>query len=114
MCALLANFLFFTIGKEIKLLTYANEHNFSRKIKLQNVADCFCRRKKRGHLFPALFRRYWLVLSENRTGTEYHKKTINLPPVITQSSSLSLIPITSFDSSPNSSYRSLVFEEVIN
>ena len=36
MCALLANFLYFAKGKEIKLLTYANEHNFSRKIKLQN------------------------------------------------------------------------------
>ena len=67
---------------------------------LLNVADCLCRRKKRGHLFPALFRRYQLVLSENRTGTEYDKKTINLPPVIAQSSSLLLISITSFDSSP--------------
>ena len=36
MCALLAIFLFFAKGKEIKLLTYTNEHNFSRKIKLQN------------------------------------------------------------------------------
>ena len=36
MCALLANFLFFSKGKEIKLLTYAIEHNFSQKIKLQN------------------------------------------------------------------------------
>ena len=35
MCALLANFLFFAKGKEIKLLTYANEHNFSRKTKIQ-------------------------------------------------------------------------------
>ena len=64
------------------------------------IADCPRRRKKRGHLFLALFRRYQLVLSENRTGTEYDKKTINLTPVITQSSSLSLISITSFDSSP--------------
>ena len=39
MCALLANFLFFAKGKEIKLLTYAIEHNFSRKIKLQNFID---------------------------------------------------------------------------
>ena len=67
---------------------------------LLNVGDCPCRRKKRGHLFPALFRHYQLVLSENRTGTEYDKKTINLPPVITQSSSLPLISITSFDSWP--------------
>ena len=67
---------------------------------LLNVADCLCIRKKRGHLLPALFRRYQLVLSENRTGTEYDKKTLILPPVFTQSSSLSLISITSFDSSP--------------
>ena len=29
-------FFIFAKGKEIKLLTYADEHNFSRKIKLEN------------------------------------------------------------------------------